>query len=61
MSGKIINPTIQSQKYMSLWYRYMRFICTVEKIGMLKAIELFGHRFKILYSKKIKVKKMRGI
>jgi hypothetical protein len=57
MSCKIINPTIESQQYMALWYRYMRFICSIKKISMLKAIEEFGYRFRMLYSKKVKVQK----
>ena len=57
MSFKTINPTMESQEYMALWYRYMRFICFIKKISMLKAIEQFGYRFRILYSRKVRVKK----
>jgi hypothetical protein len=54
MSWKTINPTIEFHEYMALQYRYMRFICSIKKISMLDAIEKFGYRYKILYSKKIK-------
>jgi len=57
MSFKTVNPTIESRQYMVLWYRYMRFICTIEKISMLNAMEQFGNRFKILYFKKVRFRK----
>jgi hypothetical protein len=54
MSRKTINPTIEFYQYIELWYRYMRFICSIKKINMLKATEEFGYRFKMLYSKKVR-------
>jgi hypothetical protein len=56
MSRKTINPTIESQQYIALWYRYMRLICSIKKISMLKATEQFGLRYKILYSKRVRLK-----
>ncbi len=57
MSWKTINPTIEFHQYMALQYRYLRFICSIKKIGMLKAIEQFGPRYKSLYSKRAKLAK----
>ena len=59
MSRKTINPTIDSQRYIALWYRYMRLICSIKKISMLNAIEQFGLRYRILYSEKIRFKEGR--
>lgn len=52
MSWKTIDPTIESYQHIALWYRYMRFVGSIKKISLLKAIEEFDYRFKILYSKK---------
>jgi hypothetical protein len=60
MSCKTVNPTMESHQYMALWYRYMRFICCIEKVTMLTAMERFGNRFKILYFKKMRSKKLCG-
>ena len=53
MSWKTIDPTIESYQYIALWYRYVRFVGSIKKISLLKAIEEFDYRFKILYSKKV--------
>ena len=55
MSRKTVNPTIKFNQYTKLWYRYMRYICTIKKISMLKAMEEFGYRFKMFYSKKVRL------
>jgi hypothetical protein len=55
MSWKTINPSLEFHQYMALQYRYMRYICSIKKIDMLKAIEQFGFRYKILYSKKVRL------
>jgi hypothetical protein len=54
MSRKTISPTIEFYQYIDLWYRYMRFVCSIKKISMLKAMEQFGYRFKTLYSRKVR-------
>jgi hypothetical protein len=54
MSRKKINPTIEFYQHIALWYRYMRFICSIKKISMLETMEQFGYRFKKLYSKKVR-------
>lgn len=57
MSRKTINLTFEFYEYITLWYRYMRFICSIRRISMLEATEQFGYRFKLLYSKKSNLKK----
>jgi hypothetical protein len=58
MSRKTINSTVITvNQNIKLWYRYMRFICSIKNIDMLEAIEQFGYRYKKLFSKKA----MRGI
>lgn len=54
MSWKTINPTMEYHRYMVLQYRYLRFICSIKKIDMLKAIEQFGFRYKRLYAKRMR-------
>lgn len=56
MSRKTVNPTIKFNQYTKLWYRYMRYICTIKKISMLEAMEQFGYRYRTLYSKKLFLK-----
>ena len=56
MSRKTISPTVEFYQHIALWYRYMRFICSIKKISMLEAMEQFGYRFKKLYSKKVRFK-----
>ena len=54
MSRKTVNSTIITfNQNIRLWYRYMRFICSIKKISMLEAIEQFGYRYKTLYSQKM--------
>lgn len=56
MPGKTINSTlITFNQNIRLWYRYMRFICSLKKINMLEAIEQFGYRYQTLYAKKVKL------
>lgn len=52
MSRKTINLTFEFYEYITLWYRYMRFVCSIKRISMLEATEEYGYRFKKLYSKK---------
>jgi hypothetical protein len=37
------------KNYMEIQIRYLNYVCSVKRIDMLSAIELYSHRFKWLY------------
>ena len=60
MSRKTVNPTLKGNQYIRLWYRYMRYICTINKISMLEAMEQFGYRYRTLYLNKFLLNRVKN-
>lgn len=56
MSRKTISHAANYNQYIKLWYRYMRYVCTIKKISISEATEKFGYHYRTLYSKKLTLK-----
>lgn len=61
MSRKTISHAANYNQYIKLWYRYMRYICTIKKISIAEATEKFGYHYRTLYSKKLTLKYSKSL